>query len=225
MGLNVTGAGLVLTALLGAWNPASAQVSTPDVAASQAASPAPIEKQGIPSVPTFVPGNFRVPVLAKAEGFKLVPLGPDLAKTDLTAYMSSIDHLQKTFSRSTAWPHAGITDAEAMQDMTNEQARFKNRKSFAYAVLTPDGRRERGCVYVSPSPVEGYDATVRMWVTQDEYNAGFDAKLYAWVNAWMKKEWPFAKVVYPGRSIDWGTWDSLVAASKARKAGSDKQKL
>lgn len=213
MGLNVTGAGLVLTALLSAWCPAYAQVSAPSMAASQAASP----------VPTFVPSDFRVPVLAKGQGFKLVPLGPDLAKTDFAAYMSSIDHLQKTFSRSTAWPHTGITDAEAMQDMTREQARFKNRKSFAYAVLTPDGRRERGCVYVSPSPVEGYDATVRLWVTQAEYDAGFDAKLYTWVEAWMKKEWPFAKVAYPGRSVDWGTWDSLVAASKARKAGSDKQ--
>lgn len=102
-----------------------------------------------------------------------------------------------------------------MQDMTTERARFLSRRSFAYAVLTPDGKRERGSVYVSPSPIQGYDATVKMWVTKAEYDAGFDAKLYEWVKRWIKRDWLFAKVAYPGRSIDWRTWDSLVAAEKA----------
>ena len=76
--------------------------------------------------------------------------------------MSSVEHLQNTFTRSTAWPHAGISDAEAMKDMDGEQASFRLRKAFSYSVLTPDGKRERGCGYVSPSPVPGYDAQVRI---------------------------------------------------------------
>ena len=99
-----------------------------------------------------------------------------------------------------------------MLDMQTEQGRFKARKSFAYSVLTPDGSRERGSVYVAPSPVAGYDAVVRMWVTKAEYDAGFDAALYKWVTAWVQKDWPFRKAAYPGRSIDWATWDSMVAA-------------
>jgi hypothetical protein len=138
--------------------------------------------------------------------------------------MSSVEHLQKTFTRSTDWPHKDISDADAMQDMETEQARFSNRKSFAYAVLTPDGSRERGCVYVSPSTVEGYDSVVRIWVTKDEYDAGFDAELYAWVINWMRKDWPFTKTAYPGRAIEWAAWDSIVAADKARKAASKEQK-
>lgn len=157
----------------------------------------------------LVPDSFPVPTIVEAEGFKLVPLGPALVKIDYDAYMSSIEHLQKTFTRSTAWPHPGITDAEAMIDMETEQARFAQRKSFAYAVLTPDGKRERGCVYVQPSPVPGYDAVVRIWVTKAEYDAGFDAELQAWVMQWMAKDWPFAKVAYPGRTISWEQWDAL----------------
>jgi hypothetical protein len=161
---------------------------------------------------SLVKPEFKVPTLAKAKHFKLVPLGPDLVKIDFAAYMSSIEHLQQTFTRSTAWPHPGITDAEAMTDMETEQARFAQRKSFAYAVLTPDGKRERGCVYVQPSPVPGHDAVVRLWVTKAEYDAGFDAELYAWVQGWMKKDWPFKKVAYPGRAISWNDWDALTAA-------------
>ncbi len=96
-----------------------------------------------------------------------------------------------------------------MQDMLNEQRRFQNRESFAYAVLTPDGSRERGCIYVRPSTTAGYDAVVTMWVTKLEYDNGFDAELYAWTIEWIGKEWPFKQVAYPGREIPWATWDSL----------------
>lgn len=172
--------------------------------------PAPVSAHETSATKLLVAPDFRVPVEITGPGFKLVPLGPDLVKIDFEAYMSSIEHLQKTFTRSTAWPHPGITDAEAMVDMETEQARFVQRKSFAYAVLTPDGKRERGCVYVQPSPVPGYSAVVRIWVTKAEYDAGFDAELQAWVMQWMAKDWPFAKVAYPGRTISWEQWDALV---------------
>jgi len=161
----------------------------------------------------FVPAGFDVPVLAEGDGFKLVPLGPELVKVDYDAYMSSIEHLQQTFTRSTGWPHEGLTDEDAMQDMLTEQARFEGRESFAYGVLTPDGSRERGSVYVRPSPVEGYDAVVMLWVTKAEYDAGFDAALYDWVRAWVAAEWPFDSVAYPGREIPWGEWDAMVEAA------------
>lgn len=186
-------------------------VTSAPMASASAAETASPKAQPAP----FVPASFAVPTLAEAPGFKLMPLGPALVKIDFEAYMSSIDHLQKTFTRSTEWPHANISDADAMKDMETEQGRFRKRQSFAYGVLTPDGRRERGSVYVSPSPVPGYDAVVRLWVTKAEYDAGFDAELQAWVTDWVRKEWPFAKVAFPGRTTDWASWDALVAASAA----------
>lgn len=205
-GLLLASAMLTLSAM-----PAGAQTS-----ASGSAAPATPVARG-QRTPLVAP-DFKVPVLAKGPGFKLVPLGPELVQVDYDAYMSSVEHLQKTFSRSTNWPHAGITSEDAMKDMQGEASRFRNRTSFAYGVLTPDGKRERGSVYVSPSPVPGYDAMVRLWVTKADFDRGFDADLYQWVVEWVRREWPFAKVAYPGRSIDWATWDSLVAASKARAA-------
>lgn len=157
----------------------------------------------------FVADDFVVPVLVEDAEFKVVPLGPDLVQIDFDAYMSSIEHLQKTFSRSTSWPREGITDEEAMLDMLTEQARFEKRESFAYAVLTPDGSRELGCVYVRPSKKPGFDAQVSMWVTQAEFDKGFDAELFTWVQEWISSSWPFTNVAYPGRLIEWATWDAL----------------
>ncbi|WP_442678196.1 twin-arginine translocation pathway signal protein [Sphingomonas sp. ASY06-1R] len=196
---------------------AAAVLAVPLAARAQpAAAPAAATKPA--SAPAFIPATFTPPTRIEGPGFVLVPLGPEVVKLDYDAYMSSIDHLQKTFSRSTNWPREGITDADAMKDMEGEQARFRARKSFAYAVLTPDGRRERGSVYVSPSPVPGHDAVVRLWVTKADYDAGFDAALYQWVRAWVARDWPFRTVAYPGRAIDWATWDAAVAASKRKAA-------
>lgn len=175
------------------------------------ATAVPVSAQQADYPAALVPDSFRVPTLVEGEGFKLVPLGPGLVDIDYAAYMSSIEHIQQTFTRSKDWPHPGITAADAMKDMENEQARFAKRTSFAYAVLTPDGQRERGCVYVYPSKVAGYDAVVRMWVTKAEHDARFDRALLAWTKAWIVREWPFAKVAYPGHDIPWDKWDAMVA--------------
>lgn len=188
---------------------ADAVASTDAAMAAAAAEPA--ARSASTAAPLVAP-DFGVPISAQTNGFTLAPLSPPLVKIDFEAYMSSVEHLQKTFTRSTDWPHAGISDADAMKDMETEQSRFAKRTSFAYSVLTPDGKRERGCIYVSPSPVPGYDAQVLIWVTKAEYDAGFDTELYAWASEWVKTAWPFKKVAWPGRAIDWATWDKLVAA-------------
>lgn len=216
MHLRLATLGLILT-LVGCSQP-STSTEAPDASASAPApQPEAVDVAGAAateaSAANFVATDFEVPVRVEAEGFRLVPLGPDLVQIDYDAYMSSIEHLQKTFSRSTGWPTEDIGPEAAMQDMLNEQGRFERRESFAYAVLTPDGTRERGCVYVRPSPVPGYDAVVRLWVTQAEYDAGFDAELEAWARDWVAETWPFESVAWPGRAIAWDQWDALTAST------------
>lgn len=216
--LNMTGTGLTVAMLTMGGCLVSANVSAATGDSPRVAKSSTVVKSAPKPVSSFVPADFNAPTLVETEHFRIVPLGPDLVKIDFDAYMSSIEHLQKTFTRSADWPHKGISDTDAMRDMEAEQARFRKRESFAYSVLTKDGRRERGCVYVYPSPVAGYDAVVRLWVTKAEYDAGSDAELFEWVTMWMQRDWPFAKVAYPGRSITWEKWDSVVAASKAQGA-------
>ncbi len=156
-----------------------------------------------PAVAPFVPADFQVPELYTSfQGtFKLKPLGPNYANQDYAAYMSSIQHLQKTFTFSTSWPHAGLTMAEAIKDVEGEAAGFKARRKFTYAVLNPVESRELGCVYISPSNKQGYDASVRMWVTENQFVIGFEDRLYSEVKAWIQAKWPFQKVAFIGREI------------------------
>lgn len=214
-------ASLPLAALMMAGSPASGGETATTTNVPKAAAPVPVVIAKSETGPSLVPEDFPVPTSAEGPGFKIAPLGPEVVTVDFDAYMSSVEHLQTTFTRSTAWPHKDISQADAMRDMETEQARFKSRASFAYAVLTPDGSRERGSVYVQPSPVEGYDAVVRMWVTKADYDAGFDSELYEWVTDWIRTDWPFKKVAYPGRAIAWAAWDPLVAANKTGASPAD----
>ncbi|MFT6517536.1 MAG: hypothetical protein ACJATP_001200, partial [Candidatus Azotimanducaceae bacterium] len=222
MKIKTTGAGLTLTVLLMGCSPAAEDVVVATQTVPEIVEPAPAVTTE-PVATSFIAAEFNAPTLVEAEGFKLVPLGPELVKIDFDAYMSSIEHLQKTFTRNTGWPNKDITDADALLDMQTEQTRFENRESFAYAVLTPDGSRERGSVYVYPSTIEGYDAVVKMWVTKAEYDAGFDAELYAWATHWVQTDWSFEKVAYPGRAIGWESWDALVAVDTAAKAALEEE--
>ena len=148
----------------------------------------------------LVPESYDVPTSHQTAKFRLEPLGPKLVKVDYEAYMSSIDHLRSTFSGG-GWPSPGITMTDAMKDMEGEEARFKARKSFAYGVLTPDGGKELGSVYVRPSKKAGYDAVVAMWVTKEMFDKGFEAELAAEMKRWIAAKWPFEKVAYLGHGI------------------------
>ena len=158
---------------------------------------------------TFIAADFEPPLFVDADQFVLKPLGPELVEIDYAAYMSSIEHIRTTFSTSGSWPHEEISMADAMVDMQNEQRRFEARESFAYAVLTPDQQVELGCVYVYPSSKKGFDAVIRLWVTKDQFDAGFDSTLYRWTTAWIEDAWPFSAAAFPGRAIPWNDWNGL----------------
>lgn len=147
--------------------------------------------------PAFVPADFQVPTSYKTEKYQLKPLGPDLAKHDYDAYMSSIEHLQKNFSNGGRWPNEKITMADAVKDVEGEIARFNARRSFTYAVLSVDGGKELGCVYISPSRKPGHDAAVRLWVTKAEFDKGLQPILLEDMKAWLGKSWPFKNVLWP----------------------------
>lgn len=159
--------------------------------------------------PSFVPADFAVPAEYRTATFKFVPLGPALARQDYEAYMSSIEHLQKNFTGNTEWPNEKVTMAEAIKDVEGEKERFDARKSFTYSVLTLDGSKELGCVYLSPSKKQGYDAVVRVWVTKAQFDAGFEARLIPVVKQWLAAKWPFQKVAWPKREIPADKWAAL----------------
>ncbi len=147
--------------------------------------------------------------------YKLVPLGPAVAELDYKAYMGSIEHIRKTQGGN--WPRPGLTMDDQAKDMAGEKAQWDGRKSFPFAVLSLDGSKEFGCVYLRPSNKEGYDVAVTMWTVKDEFDKGFEDQLYKDMKAWLAASWPFKKPAWRGREITTEAWRALPNKAPAGK--------
>ena len=48
-----------------------------------------------------------------------------------------------------------------------------------------------------------------LWARETKIGIGLDASLCSAVELWLKSEWPFANAAFPGRNIDWDTWNAI----------------
>jgi hypothetical protein len=137
----------------------------------------------------FVPSDFSVPEKLETPEFRLRMLTVNDVVKDYDAVMTSVDHLRGVFGPHSTWP--------------------QRRSSFAYTVMDPTESTCLGCVYIDPTTKRGYDAEVFLWVRKSEFDKGLDPKLLLAVKEWVAEKWPFKKVAYPGRDIDWEEWEAL----------------
>jgi hypothetical protein len=147
----------------------------------------------------LVPNDFVVPEKMETDGFRLRMLTINDVVKDYDAVMTSLDHLRGTFGEGTKWPSKDLTLEQDLIDLGWHQKEFQTRMSFAYTVMTLDESRCLGCVYIVPSPVEGYDVDVYAWVRKSAFDEGMDGVLFGTVRDWLATAWPFTNVRYPGR--------------------------
>ncbi len=155
----------------------------------------------------LVPDSFQVPTAYVGANYKIVPLGPAVADLDYHAYMSSIEHIRKTEGGD--WPRPDLTMEDQAKDMAGEKAQWDGRKSFPFAVLNLEGTKELGCFYLRPSTKQGFDVSVTMWTTKEEFAKGFEDQLYKDMKTWVAEAWPFKKPAWRGREISSEAWSAL----------------
>jgi hypothetical protein len=158
----------------------------------------------------FVPATFQVPATLETPEFKSRMLTVNDVVKDFDAVVTSTAHLRGIFG-SGNWPE-GLTLEQNLIDLGWHQKEFQRRTSFAYTVLNPSETQVVGCVYVNPTPKQGFDASVLLWARQSELASGLEDRLYAAVQAWLASAWPFSAVAYPGRSIGWDAWKAIPSA-------------
>lgn len=152
----------------------------------------------------FVPSEFQVPEKLEASEFIIRKLCFSDADLDYRAVMSSVDIIKKT--RGGSWPSPELSFVEDQIDLGWHQREFKNKTSFAYTVMSVDGKECLGCLYLYPP---GYrdetskhaDVDVSFWVTQAAYDKGLYVTLYKTLNDWLKSTWPFKKIIYTNKEI------------------------
>jgi hypothetical protein len=155
----------------------------------------------------FVPADFKIPAKLETKEFRLRMLTVNDVVKDYDAVMTSVEHLRAVWPDS-GWPD-GLTFEQDLVDLGWHQKEFQRRNSFAYTVVNPSESMVTGCVYINPSRKRGYDAVVYLWARQSELAGGMEARLHAAVKDWLAREWPFKKVAFPGRDIEWDAWRAI----------------
>ena len=157
----------------------------------------------------FLPGDFAPPAGLEHERFRLRPITVHDAVKDYDAVMTSRDHLWALFGEAWGWPPDTLTLEQDLIDLAWHQKEADLRRSFNFAVMSLDGSRLLGCVYVDPPTKEGYDAEVFWWARADELASGLEDAIGVAARAWVEREWPFGRVAYPGRDIGWEEYVAL----------------
>ena len=157
---------------------------------------------------TIVPADFIVPDTLENQHFRIRMLSVNDVVKDYDAVMSSREHLKEMYPTS-SWPSKDLTLEQDLIDLGWHQKEFQMRSSFAYTVVRLDENQVLGSVYINPSTKADYDAGITMWVRASEVDNGLDPILFNTVKIWISKEWPFKKVAYPGREINWSDWNSM----------------
>jgi hypothetical protein len=138
----------------------------------------------------LVPDDFKVPKILEADELLLRPLTVDDGELDYQVLKSCVNDEGKPDAPKK------LTRKQHLIDLGWHEKEFQKRSSFAYTVLSSDGKKCLGCVYIYPSTKMGYDAEVSMWVTDEAYKAGLPVVLRKKVKNWIDSDWPFVKVYY-----------------------------
>jgi hypothetical protein len=160
----------------------------------------------------FLPRDFETPTGPGRDRFRLRPITIHDVVKDYDAVMSSHEHLWGLFGEVWGWPPATLTLEEDLIDLAWHQKEADLKRSFNFAVMSPDESRLLGCVYIDPPSRTGFDAEVFWWVRQDELANGLDEAVGEAARAWLEAEWPFDRVAYPGRDQTWAEYRALPRA-------------
>ena len=155
----------------------------------------------------LVPPDFKIPEVLETDKFRLRMLTINDVVKDYDAVMTSIDHLKGIFGPRSKWPSPDLSFEQDLIDLGWHQKEFQTRSSFAYTVMNLDESQCLGCMYIVPTDKEDYDCEVYMWVRKSAFDEGLDQALFKTVKDWIKDKWPFEKVAYPGRDIEWDAWN------------------
>jgi hypothetical protein len=152
---------------------------------------------------TWLPHDFEIPAAPRTSEFLLTPLRVDHVVLDYEAVMSSRERLWQLFGCGWGWPRAGLSLMQDLIDLGWHQKEFQLRRSFNWAVLSPDEKQVLGCCYLDPTERAGFDAEALYWARSDRIASGLEDRLGAEFRRWLQAAWPLRRIAWPGRDHAW----------------------
>ncbi|GLW63883.1 hypothetical protein Arub01_21270 [Actinomadura rubrobrunea] len=148
---------------------------------------------------TFLPDDFVVPTLVAGPRFRIRPITVHDVVKDYAAVRPSLERLRERFGPDWGWPAEDFTFDQALIDIAWLQKEGQLRRSFSYAVTTPDEESQLGRIHIAPSDTPDADAVVVFWVRDDHDDPSLERELEDFVREWVVTTWPFSTVRLPGR--------------------------
>lgn len=115
---------------------------------------------------------------------------------DYEAVMSSRHALRGVFPGSD-WPRDDLTLEQDLIDLAWHQKEFQIGSSYTYTVISPDGSRVLGCLYLFPPSLDGCEADLIAWVRSDEKSTGLEDHLWSALHRWLRDDWGFSRLHRP----------------------------
>ena len=159
---------------------------------------------------SFFDSAEPVPAELRTEEFALRPIVADDAEMDYAAVIETREYLR--LWQQSAWPEDDFTVEANRKDLVGLEQRHGEHRAFTYTVLSPDGARCLGCVYVFPTsatflvrstvtPVgddqwADVDAVIFFWARLSQMESGLDERLLAALRAWFNEVWKLKRAVY-----------------------------
>jgi hypothetical protein len=164
----------------------------------------------------LTPASFIPPTELRASAFQLQVLSPSYAAEDFEAVVASASDIRNVFGLSNEWPSESISFKENLADLQRHEIEFRERKAFAYSMLDPSGKQYLGCVYIRPLESNTdpdlrktlFDAQVFFWLSSLHCQTNVEQTLVA-LKSWLAQVWPFRRVAFPGREINWKRWERM----------------
>jgi hypothetical protein len=153
-----------------------------------------------------VPAGFTPPARLAYDDIVAAAISRDHLQDDVRGINASIPLIQQT--RGGGWPEEPVTEEFNFVDLVWHELEFRDGTSFTYAVYE-DGGGYLGCCYLYPmgrrteltEELLGYDVDVSWWVTPDGYARGYYAKVYAALEQWLAREFPFWRPYFSNTEI------------------------
>lgn len=153
--------------------------------------------------------DFNPPRQARVAGYRVVPLAEHHLEADIAAINSSLAKIKEL--RGGTWPSGPIDRDEDRKDLIAHKEEFERCGSYAYCIISEDGKTSAGCIYIYP-PNHSFDdsdrsampsdadAAISCWVTQAAYDRGLYPVVYRFIEEWLRTSWPFQRPYISSRN-------------------------
>lgn len=170
------------------------------------------------------PPGAPLPESLRTERLLLRPLRASDAALDYDAVMSDPAALRR-WSQA-GWPADDFTLEENRADLERHEREHREGVAFTFTVLSPDGTRCLGCVYIQPVraevlphlPSSQWPAQVAFWVRASEVASELDRHLLATLRDWFAADWRFDLVLFAVARDDARQLALMAESGLARRA-------